>query len=157
MKDSQACAALTAVGALSPLALRSPLPRLHLTGSLKRASRSTPAHTVPNRSGTHLFLTANAPQGRVGSAPFALKTHARSATQIFRKIRVEASPWFRDTASLPRRVAENSASCYSQTRTIPGDGMVVHPADKASASTTSPASSMLAISENIACCGCAWK
>src|SRR5882724_7104207 len=78
MNDSQAGAALTAVGVLSPLALRAPLPRLHLTGSLKTASRSTPAHTAPNRSGTHLFLTANAPQGRVGSAPFPLKTHARS-------------------------------------------------------------------------------
>jgi hypothetical protein len=30
-------------------------------------------------------------------------------------------------------------------------------ADKASANTTNPASSMLATSENIACCGCAWK
>jgi hypothetical protein len=35
--------------------------------------------------------------------------------------------------------------------------MDVHLADKARASTTSPASTMLAISENIACCGCAWK
>jgi hypothetical protein len=49
MKDSQAGAALTAVGVLSPLALRAPLPRLHLTGSLKTASRSTPAHTARNR------------------------------------------------------------------------------------------------------------
>jgi hypothetical protein len=56
MTDSQAGAALTAVGVLSHLALRAPLPLLHLTGSLKRASRSTPAHTAPNRSGTHLFL-----------------------------------------------------------------------------------------------------
>src|SRR5216683_1689152 len=98
MNDSQAGAALSAVGVLSPLASRAPLPRLHLTGLLKRASRSTPAHTAPNRSGTHLFLTANAPQGRVGSAPFPLKTHARSATQIFRKIRVDASPCSRDAA-----------------------------------------------------------
>src|SRR6266849_4270436 len=92
MKDSQAGAALTAVGVLSPLALRAPLPRLHLTGSLKTASRSTPAHTAPNRSGTHLFLTANAPQGRVGNAPFPLKPtqnprprpQEKSATQTLR-------------------------------------------------------------------------
>src|SRR6266446_5423331 len=110
MNDSQAGAALSAVGVLSPLASKAPSPRLHLTGSLKRASRSTPAHTAPNRSGTHLFLTANAPQGRVGSAPFPLKPPARSATQIFRKIRVEASPCSRDAASLSRRTVEDSVS-----------------------------------------------
>ncbi len=49
MNDSQAGAALSAVGVLSPLALRAPLRRLHLTGLLKRASRSTPAHTARNR------------------------------------------------------------------------------------------------------------
>src|SRR5437667_11610177 len=38
-----------------------------------------------------------------------------------------------------------------------GDGMVLHFADKTSASTTSAANSMLAMSENIACNGCAWK
>jgi hypothetical protein len=38
-----------------------------------------------------------------------------------------------------------------------GTGMVLHLADKASANTTNAASSTLAISENIACCGCAWK
>ena len=35
--------------------------------------------------------------------------------------------------------------------------MVLHLADKTSASTTSAANSMLAISENVACNGCAWK
>ena len=35
--------------------------------------------------------------------------------------------------------------------------MVAHLADKTSASTTSAANSMLAISENVACNGCAWK
>jgi hypothetical protein len=43
MKDSQAGAALSVVGVLSPLASRAPLRRLHLTELLKRASRSTPA------------------------------------------------------------------------------------------------------------------
>ena len=38
-----------------------------------------------------------------------------------------------------------------------GDGMVLHLADKTSASTTSAANSMLAMSENIACNGCAGK
>jgi hypothetical protein len=60
----QAGPVLTAVGASSPLASRSPTRRLHLTGLLKRASRSTPADTAPNRSRTHLFLTTNAPQRR---------------------------------------------------------------------------------------------
>ncbi len=35
--------------------------------------------------------------------------------------------------------------------------MVLHLADKTSANTTSPANSMLATSENVACNGCAWK
>jgi hypothetical protein len=35
--------------------------------------------------------------------------------------------------------------------------MVLHLADKTSASTTSPANNMLAKSENVACNGCAWK
>jgi len=35
--------------------------------------------------------------------------------------------------------------------------MVLHLADKTSANTTSPANSMLATSENVACSGCAWK
>ena len=35
--------------------------------------------------------------------------------------------------------------------------MVLHLADKTSASTTSAANSMLAISKNVACNGCAWK
>jgi hypothetical protein len=35
--------------------------------------------------------------------------------------------------------------------------MVIHLADKTSASTTSAANSMLAISENVACNGRAWK
>ena len=35
--------------------------------------------------------------------------------------------------------------------------MVLHLADKTSASTTSAANSMLAIGENVACNGCAWK
>jgi len=35
--------------------------------------------------------------------------------------------------------------------------MVLHLADKTSASTTSPANNMLANSENVACNGCAWK
>jgi hypothetical protein len=35
--------------------------------------------------------------------------------------------------------------------------MVIHLADKTSASTSSAANSMLAISENVACIGCAWK
>jgi len=35
--------------------------------------------------------------------------------------------------------------------------MVLHLADKTSASTTSAANSMLATSENVACNGCAWK
>jgi hypothetical protein len=35
--------------------------------------------------------------------------------------------------------------------------MALHLADKTSASTTSAANSMLAISENVACNGCAWK
>src|SRR6266481_7126688 len=85
MKDSQAGAALTAVGASQRRVSKAPSPRLHLTGSLKTASRSTPAHTAPNRSGTHLFLTANAPQGRVGSAPFPFKTPAKSATRSSEK------------------------------------------------------------------------
>ena len=38
-----------------------------------------------------------------------------------------------------------------------GDGMVLHLADKTSANTTSPANSMLATSEYVACNGCAWK
>jgi hypothetical protein len=37
------------------------------------------------------------------------------------------------------------------------DVIVLHLADKTSASTTSAANSMLAISENVACSGCAWK
>jgi hypothetical protein len=37
------------------------------------------------------------------------------------------------------------------------DAIVLHLADKTSASTTSAANSMLAISENVACNGCAWK
>jgi hypothetical protein len=35
--------------------------------------------------------------------------------------------------------------------------MVLHLADKTSASATSPANDMLAKSENVACNGCAWK
>jgi len=35
--------------------------------------------------------------------------------------------------------------------------MVLYLTDKTSASTTSAANSMLAISENVACNGCAWK
>ncbi len=49
MKDSQAGTALSAVGVLSPLTSRALLPRLHLTGLLKRVSTSTPAHTARNR------------------------------------------------------------------------------------------------------------
>ncbi len=37
------------------------------------------------------------------------------------------------------------------------DAIVLHLADKTSASTTSAANSMLAISENVACNGCDWK
>ena len=37
------------------------------------------------------------------------------------------------------------------------DAIVLHLAAKTSASTTSAANSMLAISENVACNGCAWK
>jgi hypothetical protein len=51
----------------------------------------------------------------------------------------------------------HSASFRQRIRTIPWGRMAVHLADKASASTTSPASSRLANSENIACCGCVWK
>jgi hypothetical protein len=38
-----------------------------------------------------------------------------------------------------------------------GDGMALHLTDKTSTSTTSAANSMLAISENVTCNGCAWK
>lgn len=82
-------------------------------------------------------------------------------------------------ASLPWlvRITANAQTCSTPRRRLPstlhwggqrvilvtisthsgGDGMVLHLADKTSANTTSPANSMLATSEYVACNGCAWK
>ena len=45
----------------------------------------------------------------------------------------------------------------ARSQTILVSRMLLHLADKTSASTTSPANNMLANSENVACNGCAWK
>jgi hypothetical protein len=63
-----------------------------------------------------------------------------------------------DTQSSPHSVLWRTAR-HSRRYLKPffEDAMVLHLADKTSASTTSAANSMLAISENVACNGCAWK
>src|SRR5258708_32592387 len=121
-------------------------------------SGSTPA----NRRGSSVSVPAKQTVRR--AEPFLRRKSRRFRSYKIRdhtnlvKIRVEASLCSRDTAfpSTPhcgkQRVILATIANHSR-----GTGMVLHLADKASANTTNAASSMLAISENIACCGCAWK
>ena len=69
----------------------------------------------------------------------------------------QASLCSRDITSLPRRMVEAARHSGHDLKPFSSVGMVLHLADKTSASTTSPANNMLAKSENVACNGCAWK
>jgi hypothetical protein len=76
------------------------------------------------------------------------ETHARS---------VASHVSYRRIVSLSRCISKLARDYRHYLKPFSGDGMVLHRADKTSARTTSAANSMLAISENVACSGCACK